>query len=145
MVDGDSSYNKRHKTGHCKALMIPHGALIEFIPTMPGATKPSAGFKGNTRKGLFLSYRTNPGEVWSGAYYVVEWETLRHKPSANPSQCRIHEVEEIFNFDPSNIRFPLAEYREELQLRVCSSDEESNPVTAAIPDVLPFPAVDNLD
>ena len=78
--------------------------------------------------------------MWAGSYYVVEWETLRRKPSAKPSQCRIYEVEEIFNFNPASIRFPLAEYREELQLRVCSSsDEEPNPVTTAIPDVLPFP------
>merc|ERR1712026_586488 len=38
MFEGDSVYNRRHNTGHCKAQCIPFGALVEFLPT-PRADK----------------------------------------------------------------------------------------------------------
>ena len=59
-----------------------------------------------TRKGLFLGYHTQPGELWSGDYWVLDWESIRRQPEAPPCKCRIYRVSEIFNVKADETAFP---------------------------------------
>ena len=51
-----------------------------------------------------------PGCEWSGDYWVVDFEKLQSDPDASPGQCRLHRTAEVY-WDPSNLQFPLQEYR----------------------------------
>ena len=39
IVDGDSSYNIRHKTGHCKAQKVPFGHVVGFYQSLTRMTR----------------------------------------------------------------------------------------------------------
>jgi len=110
VVDGDSSYNKRHKAGHCKALQIPFGACVEFLPVANPNDKNKT-FEAKTRVGLFVGYHVQPGGRWTGDYLVVEFEALRYSPDLPPSSCKVHRTSEVVNFKPTALHFPLADYR----------------------------------
>ena len=84
--NGDSSYNRRHKDGHCAAMKIPFGALVTYLPTEDSSRKPKA-FAPKTRDGLFLGYHMHPGGKWSGDYVVVDFGNLRDDPDAEPGNC----------------------------------------------------------
>ena len=98
MVDGDSTYNKRHAQGHCKAKRIMFGQLVDYLPTpSPKETKRSKDFVNRTRTGLFVGYHIQPGCLWSGDYLVVDWEKLQSSPDATPGQCRLSMVTPLSN------------------------------------------------
>ena len=106
MVDGDSTYNKRHAQGHCKAKRIMFGQLVDYLPTpSPKETKRLKDFVNRTRTGLLVGYHIQPGGLWSGDYLVVDWEKLQSSPDATPGQCRIHRTTTIVNHDPGRVEF----------------------------------------
>ena len=72
MHEGDSAYNKRHGKGHCKAKLIPFGALVNYLPT-PRPTDKKRAFESKTNRGLLVGYFTQPGGKWSGDYLVVDF------------------------------------------------------------------------
>ena len=138
MVDGDSTYNKRHAQGHCKAKRIMFGQLVDYLPTpSPKETKRSKDFVNRTRTGLFVGYHIQPGCLWSGDYLVVDWEKLQSNPDATPGQCRRHRTSTIVNHDPGKAEFPLANYRA-MQERLVKipSVVESEKSTSAFPGQL---------
>ena len=58
LVDGDSSYSRRHGKGHVKGESIPFGARADFMP-LPDTTLVSMG--GKTMQGVFVGYHTHAG------------------------------------------------------------------------------------
>ena len=78
-VDGDSAYNKRFGKGHCKALQVPFGAVVDFLP-VKRSNDVNEVFAAKTRVGLFVGYHSQPGGVWSGDYLVAEFEALKESP-----------------------------------------------------------------
>ena len=96
-----------------------------------------------TKRGLFLGYHTQPGELWSGDYLVLEWESIRCQPDAPPSKCRISRVGELFNVQADEKVFPLAVYREKEELRVIAPDSAKGATGDGEPsqlDEVPDPA-----
>ena len=89
VVDGESSYNKRHKRGHFTGMRIPLGAIIEFLPIRMERKHPG---KQKTRYGIFSGYHMQPGELWSGTYLVAEWWTLKNNPELRPAKVPIHRI-----------------------------------------------------
>ena len=55
VVDGDSSYHRRHKTGNCKALKVPFGHMVGFLPVSNPNDK-NFTFDKKTRTGLMVGY-----------------------------------------------------------------------------------------
>ena len=53
MIDGDSSYSRRHGKGHFKGLSIPFGALVDF---MPQNDLNIESFGSKTIQGIFPGY-----------------------------------------------------------------------------------------
>lgn len=51
IVDGGSSYNKRHKQGHLPSRKFAFGSLVGFLP-QPGTKRE--GFESNTMRGVFV-------------------------------------------------------------------------------------------
>jgi hypothetical protein len=77
IIDGDSSYNKRHQEGHCDAERFPYGSLIEFTPNRKRLTSlPTFGSR--LRPGLFLGWETYPGGRWTKAYTVLDLEDAKN-------------------------------------------------------------------
>ena len=126
VVDGDSAYHKRHKTGHCKALQIPFGCGVQFMPTRRKNIK--VGFDNKLQYGLFVGYFVQPGGVWSGDYLVVDFSVLSTKPNAAPSECKTYRTSEVYGFDPNAMKFPLAEWNRKQQ-RTVASDGTANVVS----------------
>ncbi len=58
IVDGDSSYNRRHGKGHFKGESYPFEALVDFMP-QSDVELESVG--NNTIQGVFIGYRVNAG------------------------------------------------------------------------------------
>jgi hypothetical protein len=70
IVNGDSCYNRRHKTGRFKGQQTPCGALVDFMPH--NAVKvESMGSK--TIPGAFVGYHIHAGGLWSGDYLFAEY------------------------------------------------------------------------
>ena len=74
IVDCDSCYNRRHKTGRFKGLKIPFGALVDFIPQNDTKAE-SMGSK--TIPGLFVGCHVQPGRLWSGDYLFADYSPFK--------------------------------------------------------------------
>ena len=90
---GDSPYNRRHGTGHCRAYQVPFGALIYFAPTPRTGAPGRPPFKGKNVLGLFLGYEFHPGGHWAGSYRVLDWEQMRGYPQLKPRRSVIQYVD----------------------------------------------------
>jgi len=91
IVDGDSSYNRRHKNGHFPGENFSFGSRVDFLPT-PGTKRD--GFDEKTMVGLFVGYHFLPGGIWSGDYLVVELEPLftilmKHRTRREKHECTV--------------------------------------------------------
>ncbi len=62
--------NRTHKSGHFKGLLIPFGALVDFMP-QPDTKVVSMGSK--TIPGVFIGCHVHPGGLWSGDYLVADY------------------------------------------------------------------------
>ncbi len=60
IVDGDSSYHRRHKTGHFKGERFPFGVRVEFMP-QPDVRVESMVNK--TIPVVFVGYHVGPGSI----------------------------------------------------------------------------------
>jgi len=109
LAEGDSAYNKRHGGGHCKALQMPFGLCIDYLPVAAPQDKAPT-FEAKTRVGLVVGFHVQPGGKWSGDYLVVDFEALRYVPDLPPSSCRVHRTSEVLNFRPKVLHFPLADF-----------------------------------
>ena len=63
IVNGDSAYNRRHKQGRFKGMLIPFWSLVDFMP-QPDTKVESMGPK--TIPGVFIGYHLNPGGSGTG-------------------------------------------------------------------------------
>ena len=63
LVDGDSSYTRRHGRCHFKGERIPSGAFVDFMP-QPDTKLDAIG--GRTMPGVFVGCHTHAGGIWSG-------------------------------------------------------------------------------
>ena len=93
LVSGDSSYNRRYQQGHCKAQLMPFGALVNFVPTLRSDVNPESCVS-KLHRGLLVGYSTQPGGKWSGDYLVVDFEQLQIEPDSSPSKCSVHRTSE---------------------------------------------------
>ncbi len=92
IIDGDSSYNRRHKIGHFKGQQIPFGALVDFMP-QPDTKVASMGAK--TIPGIFLGYHVHAGGLWSGDYLVAERDPFRQDCDVARSKVKIYRINEV--------------------------------------------------
>ena len=96
VANGTSAYAQRHGD-HGTAYQVPLGLLVDYMPTAsPKEMQRQKDWEPRTRTGLFVGYHLQPGGVWSGDYYVVDFEKLQTDPNATPGQCRVHRTAEIF-------------------------------------------------
>ena len=105
-----SSYEQRHGV-ESHHQVFPYGALVDYMPT-PNPNQDPAPFDRRTRTGLFVGYHLQPGGLFSGDYYVADFEGFRVNPGAWPKDVRIHRtrnVVDVGKIEP--ISFPLAEYQ----------------------------------
>ena len=92
IVDGDSSYNRRHKQGRFKGESIPFGALVDFMP-QPDTRVESMGAK--TIPGVFIGYHIYAGGLWSCDYLVADLAPFRKDCDVAKSKVKIHSIKEI--------------------------------------------------
>lgn len=129
VVEGSSAYFARHKE-HCKAMQIPFGAVVEFMPTA-NPNKDPAAFQGKTKPGLFLGYHIQPGGLWSSDFIVVDFAKLREDPELAPGGCNIARTPEVFiTYPGAPYKFPLAEHRKILEENVQRPAVEEDNVAA---------------
>ena len=84
-------------------MRIPFGSLVDYLPTMsPAEAKRQKAWGQRTRVGLLVGWHLQPGCVWSGDYYVVDFEKLQQNPDAKPHECRIRRTSVVL-WDPSNM------------------------------------------
>jgi hypothetical protein len=104
VVEGDSPYNRRLKRGHCKALRIPFGALIQFMPN-PAKMKDIATFSSKLVPGIFLGWDADPGGKWSKSYVVISVEDAL---GSNTHNSRVQNIQRIREVEiPRSISYPL--------------------------------------
>ena len=92
IIDGDSSYNKRHTQGHLKGDCMPIGALVDFMP-QPDTMVVSMGAK--TIPGVFVGYHIQPGGLWNGDYLVADLAPFRKDCDVAKSKVEIHRTKEM--------------------------------------------------
>ena len=93
----------------CKALKIPFGAMVWFLPTVRGGGKVRpGGFGAVAIKGLFLAYHVHSGGTWSGDYEVAELESFLDNPGCTPREAKKHRTSRV-EFHPSSMVFPIRE------------------------------------
>jgi hypothetical protein len=102
IVDGDSSYNRRHKTGHFKGEPFPFGALVDFMP-QNDTRMESMGAK--TIVGVFIGYHVHAGGLWSGDYLVADLAPFRQDCDVVKSVVKIHRIKEVVKVTEENISF----------------------------------------
>lgn len=121
--------------------------MVDFMPSRP---HKAPAFEPRYRAGLFLSYHFHSGGIWSGDYYVAEYETLRTNPEAEPKSVRVHRIPEVLPVGRlTDLVFPFAEYRmrqrvadiglgedEEVAAIFAPEDEEIPPEESGIPCTL---------
>ena len=94
VIDGDSSYNRRHNQGRFKGDSVPFGALVDFMP-QPDIEVVSMGAK--TFPGVFLGYHIQPGGLWNGDYLVADLAPFRRDCDVARSKVKAHRVKDIVN------------------------------------------------
>ena len=61
MVDGDSSWNMRHRRGHFKGTHIPFGCAVDFIPNNTNNKyRALSKWRPNAIPGIFMGYKLLP-------------------------------------------------------------------------------------
>ena len=113
LVDGDSAYNKRHKTGHFKGFQFPFGALVDFMP-QPDTRVESIGAK--TIQGVFVGYHIHPGGLWSGDYLVADLAPFRIDCDATRNKVKVHRIREIVTNHSGKFTYPVAIWRHKRSL-----------------------------
>ena len=108
IAEGDtvSAYQLRRKV-KCKATKFLFGELVEYMPT-PVIGKEPAPFDSRTRFGLFVGWHTNPGSIFTGDYYISDFEKFKEAPDSKPSEIRIHRTKEVWALKQAVTKFPLA-------------------------------------
>ena len=113
---GTASYYARfgHKfPGH----RVPFGAEIGYLrfdrDTKADRAHP---FSSETHKGLFMGYHLHPGGSWSGDYWVLDHETVKHADNINS----LHPVRVKDIILPEYFTFPMRDGS--LKAPVVSSD-----------------------
>ena len=118
-VDGSSPYFRRHDV-HPRATLDPVGALVEY---MPNQDDPRSAFEPKLVFGLFIGYDFKPGCVWSGDYLVAPFAKFQDGPEVRPGHLHVCRTSRI-HLNPAAMRFPIAEYREQVQTTVAPSRDE---------------------
>ena len=91
-MDGDSSYNRRHKQGHFKGDSIPSGALVDF---MPQPDYKVLSIRAKTIPGVFIGYHIHAGGLWSGDYLVADLAPFRQDCDVAKSKVKVHRIKEV--------------------------------------------------
>ena len=89
VIDGDSSYNRRHTQGHFKGESVPVGALVDFMP-QPDTVVASMGAK--TFPGVFPGYHIKLGGLWNGDYLVADLAPFRRDCDVAKSRVKVHRT-----------------------------------------------------
>ena len=109
LIDGDSSYNRRHKKGHFKGLVIPFGAQVEFRPipfVEKDTNKPK--FSDKAVPGVMLGYHLSPGGTWHGEYVVAALQEFVGMDLRVGGPVRTQRVKEVvFRPELAPLRFPF--------------------------------------
>ena len=127
-----SAYERRHLE-KCKAQLIPHGALVDFMP-VPFPQNTPAPFAARAIPGLMVDLEVHPGGVWSGDYWIVEYEPLRKEPELPLAVAMhrglLHRTKEVWLVrEGGSIRFPLGERRTMLaRLPPCMHAADGDPL-----------------
>ncbi len=111
MIDGDSCYHVRHGKGHFKGLLIPVGALVEFMPQDDIATN---SFGSKTIEGIILGYHVQSGGFRNGDYIVADYEPFKKACDVLESKVDIHRIKEVLKNLNGAFTCPVAEMRAEM-------------------------------
>ena len=109
IVDGDSSWNKRHDLGQWSGPSIPFGCLVDFKPQKDAAKLMPKGVP-DTVPGIFLGYKLLPGGLWQGEYRVVDlicFVGMTLNSWGSHSDVKHQVVKEIVWNSKLNVVFPL--------------------------------------
>ena len=77
---GNTPYQAKFEV-KCKALNIPFGSKIEWLPQGKKMKKEGRQFGKKTREGIFAGYKCNAGGGWTGAYFVIDAQRFQNKPA----------------------------------------------------------------
>lgn len=99
---------------------------------MPQPDVKLDAFAPRTIWGLLVGIHFAAGGIFSGDYYIAEWEPLQQNPTARPRDVRIHRVREFTVPDYSAHgeaaeRFPLAAWRRKMETTVSFLDDAVPP------------------
>ncbi len=113
MIDGDSSWNRRHKSGHLAGARIPFGCAVDFIPNNTKKKwKTRNKWTSNSIPGIFMGYKLLSGHVWNGEFYAAAIEDIKDfdlsvKAKGLDSKLSLHTVREIVVDNLKGYIFPL--------------------------------------
>ena len=106
---GDSSFHRRHKTGHFRGLRVPFGAAVRY---RVASRKNYLGeFDVPAQEGLFLGWKLQPGSKWKWEYLVVDLKVFSDEGAWRDDYGCAHVivVREVIFDDTQPPRFPLKE------------------------------------
>ena len=84
VINGSSPYALRNNGENCKALQIPFGTLVDYMPTAtPAEAKRQKQWEQRTRTGLLVGWHLQPGAV-------LVWRLLRRRLRAFAGRARLH-------------------------------------------------------
>jgi hypothetical protein len=110
IIDGESSYMRRHEKSHFKGIQAPYGALIHFLPPKTLKEKMPA-FGPNAVEGVFIGWHMHPGGYWSRDYlvgYLPDFVALKR---GEKKKAHVYRVRDIV-FDEDKITFPMLDVKE---------------------------------
>jgi hypothetical protein len=107
MQDGNSAWNRRHKTGHWEGKLVPFGALIDFKPS---PVQLQAGALPKFSPG----YHLHPGGRWKGEVLVTSLADFRAVLNGERKRAPIHIIRKIVLPIGAPFSFPLKARHERL-------------------------------
>ena len=113
VINGDSTYNKRHAKGHCKAKMIPYGARVDFLPP-PNLKDRLPLFGPSAVPGVFMGWHMHPGGHWSRDYFVGYLPDLESINDGKSKRLHVYRVRDIVFDNKATVAFPLKEAKDRI-------------------------------
>ena len=91
IINGDSSWNRRHRKGHSNGPLYPFGCLVDFMPT-PQKMGAVHKFASRATPGIFIGYVLLPGGRWKGDFLVAPLSEFDCLPGRQRIEVKIQRV-----------------------------------------------------
>jgi len=131
--DESTPWTRRHGV-EFSGLLIPFGALVDFMPA-PEVIKKLPKFAPRSIPGVFLGYELSPGGAWKGVYIVASLEDCRDLTGPSDGQYRyphLHRTREVILEVPFTPTFPLKAWHDRTH-RTIVEDADSRDARASRP------------